>query len=95
MDDLISRATAIKCAIDAIDDWEGGWNPNRETVIKKYFEELPAVDAISVEWLRQEAMKDDGLINSVIRGLLIKWQKDKYQCCQCINDGNGGLVTDE
>lgn len=48
MDDLISRATAIKCAIDAIDDWEGGWNPNREVVIRKYFEELPAVDAVPV-----------------------------------------------
>jgi hypothetical protein len=77
MDDLISRATAIKCVIDAVDDWEGGWNPNREVVIKKYFEELPAVTAISVEWLRQEAMKDDGVINSVIRGLLIKWQKEQ------------------
>ena len=48
MNDLISRAIAIKCAIDAIDDWEGGWNPNREVVIKKYFEELPAVDAAPV-----------------------------------------------
>lgn len=77
MDELVSRAMAIKCAIDAIDDWDGGWNPNREVVIKKYFEELPAVAAIPVEWLQQEAMKDDGLINSVIRGLLMKWQKEQ------------------
>lgn len=77
MDKLISRTMAIKCAIDAIDDWDGGWNPNREVVIKKYFEELPAVAAIPIEWLRQEAMKDDGLINSVIRGLLMKWQKEQ------------------
>lgn len=48
MDDLISMAAAIECAIDAVDDWDGGWNPNRETVIKKYFEELPAVDAAQV-----------------------------------------------
>ncbi len=48
MDDLISRAAAIECAIDAVDDWDGGWNPNRETVIRKYFEELTAVDAVPV-----------------------------------------------
>ena len=48
MDDLISRAAAIECAIDAVDDWDGGWNPNREEVIRKYFEELPAVDAVPV-----------------------------------------------
>lgn len=37
----------------------------------------PTIEAIPVEWLRQEAMKDDGLINSVIRGLLMKWQKEQ------------------
>ena len=55
--DLISRAAAIKCAIDAVDDWDGGWNPNRETVIRKYFEELPAVDAAPVvhgRWVDEE-----------------------------------------
>ena len=39
--------------------------------------EAPTINAIPVEWLRQEAMKDDGLINSVIRGLLMKWQKEQ------------------
>lgn len=53
MADLISRAAAIECAIDAVDDWDGGWNPNRETVIRKYFEEVPAMDAVPVEWLRE------------------------------------------
>ena len=55
-DDLISRAAAIECAINAVDDWDGGWNPNRETVIRKYFEELPAVDAMLVvqgEWVEE------------------------------------------
>ena len=37
----------------------------------------PLEDVVPVEWLRQEAMKDDGLINSVIRGLLAKWQKEQ------------------
>lgn len=48
MADLISREAAIECAINAVDDWDGGWNPNRETVIRKYFEEVPAVDAVPV-----------------------------------------------
>ena len=48
MDDLISRAAAIETAIDAVDDWDGGYNPNREEVIRKYFESMPAVDAAPV-----------------------------------------------
>lgn len=48
MADLISRTAAIECAINAVDDWDGGWNPNRETVIRKYFEEVPAADAAPV-----------------------------------------------
>lgn len=39
--------------------------------------EAPTIAAIPVEWLRQEAMKDDGLINSVILGLFMKWQKEQ------------------
>lgn len=67
MVDLISRAAAI----DAIKPllYCGDFV---STLIQ-----LPAVDAVPVEWLRQEAMKDDGLINSVIRGLLMKWQKEQ------------------
>lgn len=38
----------------------------------------PTIPAIPVKWLRQEARKDGGLINSVIRGLIMKWQKERY-----------------
>ena len=48
MDELISRAAAIETAIDAVDDWDGGYNPNREEVIRKYFEIVPAVDVVPV-----------------------------------------------
>lgn len=61
--ELISKAAAIECAIDAVDDWDGGWNPNRETVIRKYFEELPAVDAAPVvhaRWTTKRTWKHDG-----------------------------------
>lgn len=57
VDDLISRAAAIECAIDAVDDWDGGWNPTRETVIRRYFEELPAVDAAPVVHARWKSVK--------------------------------------
>ena len=48
MDDMISRAAAIECAIDAVDNWDGGYNPNREIYIRRYFEEVPAVDAVPI-----------------------------------------------
>lgn len=48
MDDFISRAAAIETAIDAVDDWDGGYNPNREEVIRKHFESMPTVDAVPV-----------------------------------------------
>lgn len=71
MDDLISRAAAIECAIDAVDDWDGGWNPNRETVIRKYFEEVPAVDAAPVMHGRWT------YFNCVGTG--------RYQCSECLH----------
>ena len=59
MDDLISRAAAVECAINAADDWDGGWNPNRETYIRNYFAELPAVVAAPVKhgrWVEKKRM---------------------------------------
>ena len=77
MADLISRAVAL----NAIDCWYIDFNSmdgaKVQTDCWRTIKELPAVDAVPVEWLRKEAMKDDGLINSVIRGLLVKWQKEQ------------------
>ena len=79
--DLISRTAAIECAIDAVDDWDGGWNPNRETVIRKYFEELPAVDAIPVEWLEarhvEACSEADTDTMNVIRNLINRWRYEQ------------------
>jgi len=61
MDDLISREAAVECAIDAVDDWDGGWNPNRETVIRKYFAEVPAVDAAPVVHGRWVSKNEEGV----------------------------------
>lgn len=73
MDDLISRAAAIECAIDAVDNWDGGWNPNREEYIRKYFQELPAVDAVPVvhgRWVR-------------VRGYVTPGGDPVWKCSEC------------
>lgn len=48
--DLISRAAAIEAAIDGADDWDGGYNPERERYIREHIAQLPAVDAVPVVW---------------------------------------------
>lgn len=42
-DDLISRQEAIDAAIEAADDWDGGYNKERERFIRGALEELPSV----------------------------------------------------
>lgn len=82
MNDLISRAAAIEYLMTNMiwhdeDGYEVDDADEKRKVITDLVNGIPAVDAIPVEWLRQEAMKDDGLINSVIRGMLMKWRKEQ------------------
>ena len=42
-EDAISRADAIKTAIEAADDWDGGYNLTRADIIEKASESLPPV----------------------------------------------------
>lgn len=70
-----------KLIIPLKDETMGGVVYEIQMSLEEAFEEFfkdntpQIVEAIPVEWLRQEAMKDDGLINSVIRGLLTKWRQ--------------------
>ena len=48
MDDLISRAAAIEAALNGADDWDGGYNPERERCIREHMAKVPAVDAVPV-----------------------------------------------
>ena len=64
-----------RCACNFVDD--GGEPATEWYCVEDALDNAPTIDAIPVEWLRQEAMKDDGLINSAIRGLLMKWQKEQ------------------
>ena len=42
-EDCVSRADAIKTAIEAADDWDGGYNLTRADIIEKAIESLPPV----------------------------------------------------
>lgn len=48
MADMISRAAAIEAAIDGADDWDGGYNPNREQYIRQHMGNVPTVDAVPI-----------------------------------------------
>lgn len=47
--DLISRAAAIDAALDGADDWDGGYNPERERYIREHMAKVSAVDAVLVK----------------------------------------------
>ena len=72
-----------KVFISIVDESKGGATYEVQMSVAEVFEKFfegntpQIVEAVPVEWLRQEAMKDDGLINSVIRGLLAKWWREQ------------------
>lgn len=41
-DDLISRQAAINAAIDAADDWDGGYSLSRADMIERAINNLPS-----------------------------------------------------
>ena len=42
MDELISRRAAIDAAIEAVDEWDGGYNLSRADIIEKAINNLPS-----------------------------------------------------
>ena len=42
MADLIDRQAAIDTAIEAADKWDGGYSSEREGIIRKFFDKIPA-----------------------------------------------------
>lgn len=73
MADLISRAAAIEAAIDGADDWDGGYNPERERYIREHMAKVPAVDAVPVvrckncKYAQHDVMYHDIWCNGIIR----------------------------
>lgn len=83
MDDMISRAAAIEAAIDGADDWDGGYNPSREEYIRKHMEDVPAVEAIPIEWLcqkvREEGERENVLHAEYIKELIWEWHQEEQE----------------
>lgn len=75
MDDLISRAAAL----NAIDCWHIDFNSmdgaKVQTDCWRTIKELPAVDAIPVEWLRK--WPKDLREGAYVRDILRDWQKEQ------------------
>lgn len=49
--EYIEREAAIEAAIDAADEWDGGYNPHRAAQIRDGVNAIPAADVRPVEWI--------------------------------------------
>ena len=51
--DYISREAAVKAAQDGADEWDGGYNRNRDSYIECAIDEVPAADVrpvVRADW---------------------------------------------
>ena len=75
-EDAISREDAIKTAIEAADDWDGGYNLTRADIIEKAIKSLPSVQPKLTEC-------EDAISRQVVRDTIFaeckdcKWWKDR------------------
>lgn len=80
MDDLISRAAAIEAAVDGADDWDGGYNPERERYIKEHMAKVSAVDAIPMWWITEkylDVLNKDKELSKAVWLVLKAWIAEK------------------
>ena len=69
-DDLIKRSDAIKQAIEGADEWDGGYNQNREEYIRNAINSIPSADRPR-EWIPcSERLPED------IRPVLVTWKNN-------------------
>lgn len=80
--DCINRQDAINVAIQAADDWDGGYNPERAEMIERGLKMLPALQPTrpTAHWINLEKTKHKGLI-------LPFWCR--YGCSKCGGHGEG------
>lgn len=60
MTDYISREAAVKAAQDGADEWDGGFNRNRDSYIECAIDQIPAADVVEVvhgEWKQTSQYK--------------------------------------
>ena len=71
MAEYIEREAAIEAAIDAADEWDGGYNPHRAAQIREGVKYIPAADVVPVvrcadcKWFQINIRKDGYLPNGV------------------------------
>lgn len=66
MTDYISREAAVRAAQDGADEWDGGFNRNRDAYIERAISEVPAADVRPVvreTWEIADSYAGPGLIN--------------------------------
>lgn len=85
-DDCISRQAAIDAAIEAADEWDGGYSLTRAEMIENKLKDLPSAqpDGISLEWIDKHLEWLDNCDNDFaqlakvgIRAMVEIWKKDK------------------
>ena len=59
MADLIDRQAAIDTAIEAADKWDGGYSSEREGIIRKFFDKVPAVQPDHVADIGKKVADED------------------------------------
>ena len=76
--DLISRQDAIKAAVEAADEWDGGWNPTREGYITEALQALPSASRTGLckdcKYFEYDSVaKVDGIPLIVAHEICNKW----------------------
>ena len=89
--DCINRQDAINVAIQAADDWDGGYNPERAEMIERGLKMLPALqaesceDCISRESIKQKLQKQHDFFVNVYGGYSNLPQSDKSRVDEISN----------
>ncbi len=60
MSDYIKREDAIREAVQAVDDWDGGYITSRDDMIEAYLNDIPAADVVEVTRCKNCEYYEDG-----------------------------------
>lgn len=78
MGDLIERQAAIDAAIEAADDWDGGYNISRAEIIEKALEQLSSVSTGKTDAISRSEVLD--LIDSKDPNYEVRHFKEDVEC---------------
>ena len=80
MDDLISRQAAIDAAIEAADDWDGGYSITRSALIENAIKELPSAQP-GPQWIpcgERLPENDEPVLISHSHGVAKAWWNGRF-----------------